>query len=118
MASVGPSLKGFKKSAVWLAIFLVLVPIFCSIDGCFGWPYEAFEALGPLPGRIPKGSITFDIMERSPGLVGPIEGIKFGRPGVYYEVYANLPQGAQPDPKSPNYIGNLPRVGDAVAASV
>lgn len=36
-----------------------------------------------------------------------IEGIKFGRPGVYYEVYANLPQGAQPDPKGPNYIGNL-----------
>ncbi|HEV2844542.1 MAG TPA: tyrosinase family protein, partial [Thermoanaerobaculia bacterium] len=36
-----------------------------------------------------------------------IEGIKFGRPGIYYEVYANLPQNAQPDPSSPNYIGNL-----------
>jgi hypothetical protein len=36
-----------------------------------------------------------------------IEGIKFGRPGVYYEVYANLPPGATPDPKGPNYVGNL-----------
>lgn len=36
-----------------------------------------------------------------------IEGIKFGRPGIYYEVYANLPPNAQPDPSSPNYVGNL-----------
>lgn len=36
-----------------------------------------------------------------------IDGIKFGRPGVYYEVYANLPAGSAPDPKGPNYVGNL-----------
>jgi hypothetical protein len=36
-----------------------------------------------------------------------IEGIKFGRAGVYYEVYANLPEGTPPDPKGPNYVGNL-----------
>ncbi|MFP5288057.1 MAG: tyrosinase family protein, partial [Thermoanaerobaculia bacterium] len=36
-----------------------------------------------------------------------IEGIKFGRPGLYYEVYAGLPQGAQPNPKSPHYVGNI-----------
>jgi tyrosinase len=36
-----------------------------------------------------------------------IEGLKFGRPGIFYEVYANLPQGATPDPKGPNYVGNV-----------
>ncbi|HEY9420845.1 MAG TPA: tyrosinase family protein [Thermoanaerobaculia bacterium] len=36
-----------------------------------------------------------------------IEGIKFGRPGIYYEVYANLPQNAQPNPTSPHFVGNL-----------
>lgn len=36
-----------------------------------------------------------------------IEGIKFGRPGLYYEVYAGLPQGAQPNPSSPHYVGNI-----------
>jgi len=36
-----------------------------------------------------------------------IEGIQFGRPGVYYEVYANLPPGGTPDPKGPNFVGNL-----------
>ena len=36
-----------------------------------------------------------------------IEGIQFGRPGVYYEVYANLPPGTAPIPRLPNYVGNL-----------
>ena len=36
-----------------------------------------------------------------------IDGIRFGRPGVYYEVYANLPAGSKPNPSSPSYVGNL-----------
>jgi Common central domain of tyrosinase/Polyphenol oxidase middle domain len=36
-----------------------------------------------------------------------LEGIRFGRPGVYYEVYAGLPPGAQPDSKGPHYVGNI-----------
>jgi tyrosinase len=37
-----------------------------------------------------------------------IEGITFDRqPGAYYEVYLNQPEGQQPDPKSPGYVGTL-----------
>ena len=36
-----------------------------------------------------------------------IDGIRFGRPGRYYEVYANLPANAQPNPSGPHYVGNL-----------
>ena len=45
--------------------------------------------------------------EQEERLTLSIEGIKFGRPGVFYEVYANLPQNAQPNPSGPHYIGNL-----------
>jgi tyrosinase len=49
-----------------------------------------------------------------------LEGVSFGRPGIYYEVYANLPEGAAGDPESPLYIGNLAffgQVPDAPAGS-
>jgi tyrosinase len=36
-----------------------------------------------------------------------IEGVKYGRPGVYYEVYANLPKGTAPDPAGPHFVGNI-----------
>jgi tyrosinase len=36
-----------------------------------------------------------------------LEDIKFGRPGIYYEVYAGLPQGEEPNPSSPYYVGNV-----------
>jgi hypothetical protein len=49
------------------------------------------EAVGGEPGRL--------------ALV--IDGIKYGRPGVFYEVYANLPAGTEPKPKDPHYVGNL-----------
>jgi len=32
-------------------------------------------------------------------------------PSVGFEVYVNLPPGAQPDPSSPNYVGNLDLFG-------
>jgi hypothetical protein len=53
--------------------------------------------LPPEPEDVPQGK----------RLTLVIEGIKFGRAGVYYEVYANLPAGTAPDPKGPNYVGNL-----------
>lgn len=36
-----------------------------------------------------------------------IEGLNLVRPGAYYQVYMNLPQGTEPDPKGPYYLGNL-----------
>ena len=37
-----------------------------------------------------------------------VEDLDFDQPPVgFYEVYINLPQGAKPDYKSPNYVGNL-----------
>ena len=37
-----------------------------------------------------------------------VESINYERPpGVYYQVYLNLPQGTQPDPHGPYYVGNL-----------
>ncbi|HEY0513596.1 MAG TPA: tyrosinase family protein [Thermoanaerobaculia bacterium] len=65
--------------------------------------------------RDQRASVALTIPAAEPESVGneghrltlSIEGIQFGRPGVYYEVYANLPAGAAPDRKSPNYVGNL-----------
>ncbi|HEX9671533.1 MAG TPA: hypothetical protein VGC93_18845 [Thermoanaerobaculia bacterium] len=34
-----------------------------------------------------------------------IEGLELLRPGVAYEVYMNLPEGAEPDPKGPHFLG-------------
>jgi tyrosinase len=62
-----------------------------------------------------RASVSIQVPAAEPEAVGDenrrlaliIEGIKFGRPGVYYEVYANLPQGTQPNPSSPHYVGNI-----------
>jgi hypothetical protein len=40
-----------------------------------------------------------------------LEGIEFGRPGVYYEVYADLPPGAEPKPEGTRYLGTLSSYG-------
>jgi hypothetical protein len=41
-----------------------------------------------------------------------ITGVKYDQaPSVGFEVYVNLAQGAQPDPASPNYVGNLDLFG-------
>lgn len=45
------------------------------------------------------------------GLV--MEGIEFGRPGIYYDVYAGLPAGAPADPEGPYYAGTLSSFGPA-----
>jgi tyrosinase len=46
-----------------------------------------------------------------------IEGIKYGRPGVYYEVYANLPEGTAPDHQGPHYVGNIAVFGQAATGA-
>jgi tyrosinase len=48
---------------------------------------------------------SLDAQDRRLALV--LEGIAFGRPGRYYEVYAGLPAGEEPDPTSPSYVGNV-----------
>jgi hypothetical protein len=40
-----------------------------------------------------------------------LEGVDFGRPGVYYEVYADLPPGTEPKPEGPHYLGTLSSFG-------
>jgi hypothetical protein len=40
-----------------------------------------------------------------------LEGVEFGRPGIYFEVYAGLPPGAEPAPKGPYYLGTLSSFG-------
>jgi tyrosinase len=60
-----------------------------------------------------RGSVALKIPVAVPESAAPgrhtlvLEGIRFGRPGVYYEVYAGLPAGAQADPKGPHYVGNI-----------
>jgi tyrosinase len=50
----------------------------------------------PAPGA-PVGEVALNL-----------EGISFDkRPGVYYEIYLNLPRGQEPDPRSIYYVGNL-----------
>jgi hypothetical protein len=39
-----------------------------------------------------------------------LEGVQ-GRTGSYFEVYADLPKGAAPDPASPHYLGTLSTFG-------
>ena len=46
-----------------------------------------------------------------------IEGIQYGRPGVYYEVYANLPAGTAPDANGPHYVGNIAVFGQAATGA-
>ncbi len=36
-----------------------------------------------------------------------VEDLQLLRPGVHYQVYLNLPEGARPDPKGPNFIGHV-----------
>lgn len=36
-----------------------------------------------------------------------IEGLRLLRPGVHYQVYLNLPEGAKPDPAGPHFLGHL-----------
>lgn len=56
----------------------------------------------PLPG---------DTRERLLELAEPgrlrlaVEGLRLLRPGLAYEVYLNLPEGAEPDPKGPHFLG-------------
>jgi hypothetical protein len=40
-----------------------------------------------------------------------LEGLRLLRPGVYYQVYLDLPAGQQPDPKGPHFVGNLSLYG-------
>jgi hypothetical protein len=40
-----------------------------------------------------------------------LEGVDFGRPGVYFEVYAELPPGAEPEPEGTHYLGTLSSYG-------
>ena len=39
-----------------------------------------------------------------------LDGVE-GRSGAFFEVYANLPRGAKPDPASPYYLGTLSAFG-------
>jgi hypothetical protein len=40
-----------------------------------------------------------------------LDGVDLGRAGVYYEVYANLPPGAELRPAGPHYLGTLSSFG-------
>lgn len=40
-----------------------------------------------------------------------LEGLEMEKAGVYFDVYANLPPGAKPDPASPYYVGALSSFG-------
>jgi hypothetical protein len=40
-----------------------------------------------------------------------LEGLEMEKAGVYFDVYANLPAGAKPDPASPYYVGALSSFG-------
>jgi hypothetical protein len=44
-----------------------------------------------------------------------LEGLEMEKAGVYFDVYANLPSGAKPDPASPYYVGALSSFGPAGA---
>jgi hypothetical protein len=40
-----------------------------------------------------------------------LEGLELNSPGVYYEVYAEIPEGAEPQAAGPNYLGTLSLFG-------
>lgn len=40
-----------------------------------------------------------------------LEGLEMEKAGVYFDVYANLPPGAKPEPASPYYVGALSSFG-------
>jgi len=42
-----------------------------------------------------------------------IEGLRQMRPGVPYQVYLNLPEGAAPDPKGPSFVGHVSIFADS-----
>lgn len=62
------------------------------------------------------GAQTVDLQEQiveeaeieGKGLKLDVEGIEFDQsPGAIYEIYLNLPEGAEPTHESPHYVGNL-----------
>ncbi|HEV2844541.1 MAG TPA: hypothetical protein VG477_06825, partial [Thermoanaerobaculia bacterium] len=62
-------------------------------------PPAAKESLGTEEGRL--------------GLY--LEGLDLGRTGTYFDVYANLPPGAEPAPEGPHHVGALSSYGPAGA---
>jgi hypothetical protein len=71
-----------------------------------------------------RAAVALTIPAAEPEAVGEpgrltlvLDGIKFGRPGIYYEVYANLPPNAQPVPTGPNYVGNIAIFGQLADGS-
>lgn len=61
----------------------------------------------PEPARVEINRVAAAV-ETKVALVLSVEGIEFDKiPGVVYEVYANLPEGALPDSQGPHYVGNL-----------
>jgi hypothetical protein len=40
-----------------------------------------------------------------------LEGVEWGRTGTFFEVYANLPPGAEPKPEGAHYLGTLSSYG-------
>ena len=56
-----------------------------------------------------SGLITSRAAKGNAAVVLTVEGIEYDKqPGIYYEVYLNLPKGAaDPDPERPSFIGTL-----------
>ena len=67
----------------------------------------------PVPGAARERLSTL-AESREPGKLRlVIEGLKILRHGAVYQVYLNLPQGQQPDPGSPYFVGNVALFGHA-----
>lgn len=65
-----------------------------------------------LSGR--PSTVSLEVPAAEPQAVGEegrlvlvLEGIRFGRPGVYFEVYAGAPEGGELDASHPSYVGNV-----------
>lgn len=69
----------------------------------------------PITLKEERTTVSMEVPESVDGEGGRLglylEGLEMEKAGVYFDVYANLPTGAKPDPASPYYVGALSSFG-------
>jgi len=66
----------------------------------------------PVPAEVGRQMLTLATAAAPKPLRVVLQGVELVHPGVFYQVYMNLPEGATPDPESAYFLGNLAIFGE------
>ncbi|HJQ34353.1 MAG TPA: tyrosinase family protein [Pyrinomonadaceae bacterium] len=112
-AQLGYTYEGEPSQVFQSCIRFVRLNIVLQKEVIIRWPIpevviRSERVRFPLAVKQVRQRIATLAQSKSDALVLDIEGVEADRPpGVTYEVYVGLPAGAEPDPKSPYYVGNF-----------